>query len=185
MLSPLHRHNSGSVRDTSARVRIHCLLLSFSYPQDMNLLYPTPPREEWCLQAMFLSWNLFLSWFFLQWNRLSRPGSHLSCGWQDKFQGDLTLCPTGQAHLPFSYTWHQKIISRYETHIIILQVTVCQTPCEGHPAGPGIRPPLWPPFADGAIFNVSLSLLCLSHTPKCYRALTSSLAREYKQNFVL
>lgn len=127
VLSPLHRHNSGSARETSARVRIHCLLLSFSYPQDLNLLYPTPPREECCLQAMFLHLNLFLSWFYLQWRLSKRAGSCLPCGWKDKLQGDLALLLTGWAHLPFPYTWHNKLNLDMRTHIFIPQVIVCQT----------------------------------------------------------
>lgn len=68
---------------------------------------------------------------------------------------------------------------------LIPQVTVGQTPCEGHPAGPEIRPTLWPLFADRTISYVPLSLSWLSHIPKCYSALASSLAREDKQNFFL
>lgn len=36
MVSPLHRHNFGSARETRASDEVHCLLLSFSYPWDLT-----------------------------------------------------------------------------------------------------------------------------------------------------
>lgn len=35
VVSPQHRHNCGSARETWARAKVHCLLLSFSCPQDL------------------------------------------------------------------------------------------------------------------------------------------------------
>lgn len=62
------------------------------------------------------------------------------------------------------------------TRIFIPHVTVCWIPHESHLAGWQRRPPLCPPFADGAISDMPLSWPWLGHTPQCYIALSSSQA---------
>lgn len=190
VLSPLHRHNSGSARETDLSQSQNSLPTSELFqPTGSEPVLPYPSKREVLAPGYVPTSELFSVMIFSAVKQALKKTRVTSFFWvvgshkKGEVQLDLALLLTGQAHLPFTYTWHQKNyfwiwapISSYP------KLQRALTLCEGHPAGSEIRPPLWPPFADGAIFYVSLSLSWLGHTPKCYCALTSLLDREDIKN---